>query len=225
MLGDYLTIVAFFVLTFADQVMTALWAWRLGPQRAQKLVIASFKDPTTAGEVREALDIPTRTDLMAIRHDFEAHTDRIMKKALNPPLLDVKTPIRESMAPILAEVSALRAEVVALRSQPSAPVIMTADMEDRIRKSIERAAKAAIKVAVEDGEFMPPLPEPGELDALGGQAIADAVEANRMANILVDRGIMTEKEADFITQKGVRAARIGLNLLAAKYDIDLEGVF
>ena len=224
MLGDYLTVVAFFVLTFADQVMTALWAWRLGPQRAQKLVIASFKDPKTAAEVRTALDIPTRTDLMAIRDDFEAHTDRIMKSALNPPPLDVKTPIRESLAPILAEVSALRAEVVTLRSQTSAPVIMTGDMEDRIRKSIERAAKAAIKQAVEDGEFTLPVPDLSQLDATNAKAIADGIEANRMADILVERGIVTENEATFIVDKGVRAARMALRMLADKYDIDMEGV-
>ena len=224
MLGDYLTVVAFFVLTFADQVMTALWAWRLGPQRAQKLVIASFKDPATAAEVRTALDIPTRTDLMAIRDDFEAHTDRIMKSALNPPLLDVKTPIREALSPLFVELSALRAEVVTLRSQTSAPVIMTGDMEDRIRKSIERAAKAAIKTAVEDGEFMPPMPDLSQLDATNAKAIADGIEANRMADILVERGIVTENEATFIVDKGVRAARMALRMLADKYDIDMEGV-
>jgi len=73
------TVAAFISLTCADQVMTGVWAWRLGPNRARKLIMGDplfvKLDATLAANCEQLAS--AKTDLLAVRHDMEAMQSRL----------------------------------------------------------------------------------------------------------------------------------------------------
>lgn len=143
--GTWVTIAAFLFLTFADQAMTALWAWRLGPDRAKKLTIAAFKDPVTAREVREALQLPTGTDLLAVRHDMESVRSAMearyshLEKHVTEALKSIKLPdFSPNMQLPVTALDAIQRDIRAAAKQELRAVLQ-GEVQEMLTEAIKKA--------------------------------------------------------------------------------------
>jgi hypothetical protein len=180
------TIAAFLFLTFADQVMTGVWAWRLGPNRARRLIM---QDPLFH-ELRSTLQAnveqlaSAKTDLLAVRHDMEGLSTRMTQQ------------VSSLQADLSKQLKALPTPEVTAQMQ------LPVTMQDSVQRDIRAAARAAIKEATTEG-----------LQAVVEDAIAKAMaklEASKDPDqVLKDIEAQAEKDmlkayvVDLAAQRGV----------------------
>jgi len=167
------TIVAFLVLTFADQGMTMLWAWRLGPNRARDMILS---DPLftelrdTLSDVNEQLT-GYKGELAEVRNDM-----RSMREFIDGSLSSVKGDVRlstgEAVKGLPEAISGLTTRMELFTSAKADITIPDAEIR-RVTSSVQGTIRTALKDgALLEGidklldEKMKALPQGDDLEGL-----------------------------------------------------------
>lgn len=74
---DEWQIIGWFMLgLFCDNALGMLYAYKLGPDRAERLVIASLLNETVIKAIRDKWDFPRASAVTSMRHDLDSVLDR-----------------------------------------------------------------------------------------------------------------------------------------------------
>jgi hypothetical protein len=80
MMDEWTILAWFFLGLFTDNILGALYAWKLGPDRAERLVINSLLKQTVIDKIRDSWDFPRASEVSRMRHDMDSTLDRTVKE-------------------------------------------------------------------------------------------------------------------------------------------------
>ena len=70
----------FLIGLFTDNLLGMVYAWKLGPDRAERLVIASLLNDAVIKKIRDKWDFPRASEVSRMRHDLDSVLDRTVKE-------------------------------------------------------------------------------------------------------------------------------------------------
>ena len=91
-MDEWQIIMWFCIGLFTDNMLGMLYAWKLGPDRAERLVIASLLNETVIKSIRDKWDFPRATEVSRMRHDMDSVLDRTVSE-VKQAVRDIKVDI------------------------------------------------------------------------------------------------------------------------------------
>jgi len=161
-LDEWEIIAWFLVGLFTDNLLGMLYAWKLGPDRAERLVIASLLNQTVIERIRTAWDFPRASEVSRMRHDMDSVLDRTVK--------EVQDSVRD-IEVVIPEVP---------------PATVNVDLDPDTYKVLRHKFKTAVDEVME--KYMEELKKQPDMEEQYAQANAE-MELLELGGLLVEAGV------------------------------------